>query len=242
MPAGVVVVPRPWTAYRSPYGGPSRIPACQTNSTDKRWRSSKNPKSRPQGAGHPGKTACRSGQSRAPQVRSATNGQQTLSERIAAATVKSWRAAYPKASSAATQLRRSMEQIASGAEEAAGVSRRQFGCAEAKSSRRWLPREPEAEASRRRTEDDAGIIVPTHPSRLIRLRARSSAMRRNRKRRSKSSPSSSAVQKTLARSQKPSAESPDQTNLLALNAAIEAARAGDHGRGFAVVADEVRPC
>ena len=131
-----------------------------------------------------------------------------------------------------------MEQIASGAEEAAGASQETLGVASSTAATLLQARE-RAETVRRRTETLQGVLMETSNQ----IGAWASNIKHNGERQagsvsiieklSQQAASIGDVTKTVSRVS-------DQTNLLALNAAIEAARAGDHGRGFAVVADEVR--
>ena len=132
-----------------------------------------------------------------------------------------------------------MEQIAAGAEEAAGASQEQLAAIKSMVANLAAAR-IEADASRRRTEDAAG---GAGRDRGADHRPRSAPSRRNAERQE----ASVAIIAELERRAQDIGEITrtvsrisDQTNLLALNAAIEAARAGDHGRGFAVVAEEVR--
>jgi methyl-accepting chemotaxis protein len=131
-----------------------------------------------------------------------------------------------------------MEQIAGGAEEAAGASQEQFSAIKMMLGNLTSAR-GRADDSRRRTE--AMQIVLGECSTQVSNSAR--AIERNAERQAVSvkvvaelerrAQEIGDITKTVSRIS-------DQTNLLALNAAIEAARAGDHGRGFAVVAEEVR--
>ena len=131
-----------------------------------------------------------------------------------------------------------MEQIAAGADEAAGASQEQLAAIKQVTSNLTAAR-GEADSSRRRTEaaqilltetsDQIGVSVQSIERNSARQVASGEIIGQLERRAQDVSEITGAVSRIS-----------DQTNLLALNAAIEAARAGDHGRGFAVVAEEVR--
>ena len=170
-------------------------------------------------------------------TRMASNRQEKIEERIAAAT-EELAAGLTEAASAAEELRRSMEQIASGAEEAASAAQETLAVA-TNTAATLVQARDRAEGARRRTEAVESLLLET--SGQIGTWAGNIKHNGDRQagtvgimaRLSEQAASIGDVTKTVS-------QVSDQTNLLALNAAIEAARAGDHGRGFAVVADEVR--
>ncbi|WP_262030993.1 methyl-accepting chemotaxis protein [Microvirga sp. Mcv34] len=143
-----------------------------------------------------------------------------------------------EASSAAEELRRAMEQIASGAEEAAGASQQSL-VAIVSLGNAFSEARQHAEAARTKIGSLQTRLIETGGQIDSSIAAvATNAVRQN------------AMVDVVALLEKQAvaigdithtvSEISDQTNLLALNAAIEAARAGDNGRGFAVVADEVR--
>jgi len=170
-------------------------------------------------------------------TRIASNRQEKIEERIAAAT-EELAAGLTEAASAAEELRRSMEQIASGAEEAASAAQETLAVA-TNTAATLVQARDRAEGARRRTEAVESLLLETSSQ----IGTWAGNIKHNGDRQagtvdimaqlSEQAASIGDVTKTVS-------QVSDQTNLLALNAAIEAARAGDHGRGFAVVADEVR--
>ncbi|WP_244656416.1 MULTISPECIES: methyl-accepting chemotaxis protein [unclassified Rhizobium] len=143
-----------------------------------------------------------------------------------------------EAAAAAEELRRALEQIASGAEEAAGAAHQSLSATTHLFSR-FSDARSEAEAARRRTEElQASLLESTGH-----IDASISAIDANAHRQIASVTVTDRLQsqaENIGATTVAVADISDRTNLLALNAAIEAARAGDNGRGFAVVADEVR--
>jgi methyl-accepting chemotaxis protein len=131
-----------------------------------------------------------------------------------------------------------MEQIAGGAEEAAGAAQEQLAAIGSVAENLTTAR-GQAETSRRRTEASQAVLGEA----VTQITAAVRAIARNAERQGASletirelerrAQDIGGITRTISRIA-------DQTSLLALNAAIEAARAGDQGRGFAVVADEVR--
>jgi methyl-accepting chemotaxis protein len=163
--------------------------------------------------------------------------QQKIAERVAAAAAE-MASGITQSAAASAQLRKSMEQIATGAEEASGAAQQSLasvtgvaaGIAQIKENA-FLGKQKTEQLQNSLGELTALISasvgnIATSASRQL-----------------------SSVQMVVELEQhaanigeivKAVARIADQTNLLALNAAIEAARAGQHGKGFAVVADEVR--
>ncbi|WP_244532428.1 methyl-accepting chemotaxis protein [Methylocapsa palsarum] len=131
-----------------------------------------------------------------------------------------------------------MEQIAGGAEEAAGASQEQLAAIKRIFDRLRTAR-AETDVLRRRTENVEALLGDA----AERITASARAIENSAQRQAatidiiveleRRAGDIGEITQTVSRIS-------DQTSLLALNAAIEAARAGDHGRGFAVVADEVR--
>jgi methyl-accepting chemotaxis protein len=143
-----------------------------------------------------------------------------------------------EAASATEELRRTMEQIATGAEEAASASQQTLSVASTTAATLVQARQ-RSDSARDRSEKLRGLLLET----ANQVGSWASNIKHNGERQAGSvaiigqlsdqAASIGEVTKTVSHVS-------DETNLLALNAAIEAARAGDHGRGFAVVADEVR--
>lgn len=174
---------------------------------------------------------------RQPQPAAPAAGNQTIAERVAAAT-EQLATGLTQASAATHELGRSMEQIAAGAEEAASASQEQSAAIK-RIVAEFVDARVAADASGKRS--DSAVANLTEASAQIAASVR--AIKRNSERQLASVAVITELERRArdigAITQAVSRIS-DQTNLLALNAAIEAARAGGHGRGFAVVADEVR--
>ncbi len=131
-----------------------------------------------------------------------------------------------------------MEQIAAGADEAAGASQEQLTAIKQVTTNLTTAR-GEADNSRRRTETTQVLLTETAGQ----IGASVQSIERNAERQIASGTIISELERRaqdVGEITGAVSRISDQTNLLALNAAIEAARAGDHGRGFAVVAEEVR--
>jgi len=131
-----------------------------------------------------------------------------------------------------------MQQIASGADEAAGASREQLAAIDSIVAHLGTSR-AQSEASHRRTEAVRSVLGDASSQMTISIHA----VERNADRQQAALALISELDRSaqnIGEISQAVSEISDQTNLLALNAAIEAARAGDHGRGFAVVAEEVR--
>ena len=169
--------------------------------------------------------------------KSATPRQQTVSERVAAAT-QEVASGITEAAAATKELSRAMEQIASGAEEAAGASQEQSAAIK-QIVAHLIGARTEADTSSRRCE----TVMVTLAETTAQISGSVRALERNAERQVASIAMIAELErraKDIGEITQTVSRISDRTNLLALNAAIEAARAGEHGRGFAVVADEVR--
>ena len=167
----------------------------------------------------------------------ASSRHQTIAERVAAAT-EELASGLTQSSAATTELSRSMGQIASGAEQAAGAAQEQLAAIK-RIVISLTAAKSEADAVGKRSE----LILATLTDTSARIGVSARAIERNAERHLASVGVISELErraKDIAEITQTVSRISDQTNLLALNAAIEAARAGDQGRGFAVVADEVR--
>ena len=165
------------------------------------------------------------------------SGRSKISERVAAAT-EQLASGLTEASAAAEELRRSMEQIGVGAEEAAGASQQQLTAINQIAANLTRARS-EADNSRRRTEAAQVLLAETGAQ----IGASVQAIEKSSERQTAAGDMIGELERRAEEVGEVTgavSRISDQTNLLALNAAIEAARAGDHGRGFAVVAEEVR--
>jgi methyl-accepting chemotaxis protein len=131
-----------------------------------------------------------------------------------------------------------MEQIASGAEEAASAAQETLVVV-ANTATALLKARDRSDGARRRSDALESLLVET--SNQIGTWAGNIKHNGDRQAGTVDIMAQLSAQATsIGDVTKTVSHISDQTNLLALNAAIEAARAGDHGRGFAVVADEVR--
>ena len=131
-----------------------------------------------------------------------------------------------------------MEQIAAGAEEAAGASQQQLASLKAVVSH-FATAKTQAETFRNFAGSLQRVLSETSGQIMASVRA----IERNAARQLASVDLIAELERRAGDVREITqtvGRISDRTNLLALNAAIEAARAGDHGRGFAVVADEVR--